>query len=108
MRRAVGPYQGARQLGPKSSGSIPTGYGSLAGLSNFIGFDPDKSGGLAELESLFGGSGREEIHDAGDDPGPASLVTRAETGPVAFNAQGGRVTGALRHSMSLCADPFGY
>src|SRR4249920_316020 len=42
----------------------------------------DDAGGLAESQELLGGAGREEMHGAGDDAGPAGLVARAEARPV--------------------------
>src|SRR5262245_9735411 len=37
---------------------------------------------LAELEELLAGAGREQVHAARDDAGPAGLVARAEAGAV--------------------------
>src|SRR3974390_2085211 len=39
-------------------------------------------GGLAELERLLGCHGREHVHDARDDSGPAGLMARAEAGAI--------------------------
>ena len=36
----------------------------------------------AELEELFGRDRREQVHQPGDDPGPAGLMAGAESGPV--------------------------
>src|SRR5262245_6627242 len=39
-------------------------------------------GRLAHLEELLGRTGGEQVHAAGDDPGPAGLMARAEPGAV--------------------------
>ena len=38
--------------------------------------------GLAAFENGFGVDGGEEVHEAGDDPGPAGLMAGAEAGAV--------------------------
>src|SRR5215471_383145 len=37
---------------------------------------------LAQIEELLGRAGGEQMHAAGDDPGPAGLMARAEAGSV--------------------------
>src|SRR5689334_19882921 len=52
------------------------------GLQTFHTLDFGERGLLAHLQHLLGRGGGEEMHEPGDDPGPAGLVARAEAGAV--------------------------
>src|SRR6185503_13122175 len=73
MDEEVGAYPSSAPLRFNYESRLATPFG-------FLGLDERSI--FAEFEGLVGGGGRKQMHRAGDDAGPPSLVVCAEAGAV--------------------------